>query len=153
MTSRVDDPFETSSKSLTGVDTQRIRRRSPESRAFGKGIFESRHSTSSRNREGSTISWQLICSGISVAVSSFLVFLLGVNIVIQYRTMVLEDRAGLIRKSFYLIFSVLAIYAIVQFNVWLLAKLRPSSVRRSRDSINYERLSSVEANIELDSLN
>lgn len=142
----------TSSKSFTASDNRRIRRRSPESRAFGDGLFKSYRSPSARNREGVSLSWQLICSSISVAASSFLVFLLGVNIVIQYRTMVLEDRAGLLRKSTYIVLSVLAIYALIQFNVWLLAKLKVTSIRRSRDYVNYERLSNVEANVELDNL-
>lgn len=152
MSSMANGIQESSSKSFVAAETRRIRRRSPESRVFGEGIFRSYHSPTRRKNEGVTISWQLICSSLSVAVCSFLVFLLGVNIVIQYRTMVLEDRAGLLRKSVYIVLSVLGIYGAVQFNVWLLAKLKVSSVRRSRDSINYERVSSVEANIELDNL-
>lgn len=62
-------------------------------------------------------------SACSIALSAVAMFLLGVNIVIQYRTIVPEDRAGMTRKASYIVLSAGAIYLLNKFNLWFFRKV------------------------------
>lgn len=145
--------IETSSKRYTSASPRNAKtQNSPEERVFGNGLFKSYPDPASRRKAGVEITWQLIASSAAIVLTSFIVFLLGVNIVIQYRTIVPEDRAGMLRKSVYIVLSVVAIYGLVQLNVGLLKRLKVSSIKRNSDSVNYERLNSIEENIEMNNL-
>lgn len=120
--------------------------RSSEERVFGPGIFSSYPGTTTRRVPGLLFSWQLLVSAVVVSLTAFLVFLLGVNIVIQYRTMNPEQSVAMFRKASFIVLSVAAIYAMVKGNVWLQAKLR---VRADENPRSHKRLSSVQEDIEL----
>ncbi|SCU78094.1 LAME_0A03268g1_1 [Lachancea meyersii CBS 8951] len=64
-----------------------------------------------------------VLSGIAVVITASLMFLLGVNIVIQYRTIVPEDRSGLVRKACYIVLSASAIFYMNKFNYWFYRRM------------------------------
>ncbi|SCU78634.1 LADA_0A06612g1_1 [Lachancea dasiensis] len=65
----------------------------------------------------------VLLSALAVVITSALMFLLGVNIVIQYRTMVTDDRSGLVRKATYILLSGFAIFLLNKFNLWFYRKM------------------------------
>lgn len=82
----------------------------------------------------------LVTSAFILVLTVGVVFLLGVNIVIQYRTIVPEDRAGMVRKSCYIVASVMTIYGLNKLNEWLFKKMNFGSSGRG-----YERLQTQES--------
>lgn len=140
----------TSSK-LSSSGLRRFESRSSEERVFGKGLFRPYPNVGS-TKSTTGMSWQLLLASIAIVISSFLIFLLGVNIVIQYRTMVPEDRSGLFRKAAYIVLSIMAIYGLFQADVLLLKKLNVRSSKRNSDNITYQRLNGLEESIEMSSL-
>ncbi|KAL6939928.1 hypothetical protein ACO0RG_003777 [Hanseniaspora osmophila] len=68
------------------------------------------------------LSLNLLLSALLLVLTSGLVFLLGVNIVIQYRTMP-PSGPGLVRNACYLVLSFFAIMALQKFNVYTYRKL------------------------------
>lgn len=142
---------EGTSSRISASGSQRFESRSSEERVFGRGLFRPYPNVgSTQSRAG--MSWQLLLASIAVVISSFIIFLLGVNIVIQYRTMVAEDRSGLFRKAAYIMLSIMAIYGLFQANVFLLKKLDIRSNNQNSDNIIYQRLNGLEESIEMDNL-
>ncbi|SCU81265.1 LANO_0B02476g1_1 [Lachancea nothofagi CBS 11611] len=92
---------------------------SAEERVFGPRI-ESRF-MSTKERQISLAG--VLLSACAVVVTAGLMFLLGVNIVIQYRTMVPEDRSGLLRKACYIVLSATGIFFMNKFNQWFYQKM------------------------------
>ncbi|KAL6941874.1 hypothetical protein ACO0QE_003035 [Hanseniaspora vineae] len=68
------------------------------------------------------LNFNLLLSALMLVLTSGLVFLLGVNIVIQYRTMP-PSGPGLVRNACYLVLSVFAIMGLQKFNVYTYNKL------------------------------
>lgn len=93
-----------------------------------------------RNRSRDQLSLGLVSSAFILVLTVGVVFLLGVNIVIQYRTIVPEDRAGMVRKSCYIVASVMTIYGLNKLNEWLFKKMNFGSSGRG-----YERLQTQES--------
>lgn len=71
---------------------------------------------------------------------------------IQYRTMNFENLVGVIRKTGIIALDVGGMYGLIQGNTWMLRKLGIFRVARRRNAENYERLSSVGNEIELENL-
>lgn len=65
----------------------------------------------------------VLVSACAIVVSAIVMFLLGVNIVIQYRTIVPEDRSGMVRKACYIVLSAATVYLLNKFNLWFLRKV------------------------------
>lgn len=114
-----------------------LRNRSPrmrltaEERVFGPSFYPR-----GRRALGSKYTWGLLASAILVVLSAGAIFLLGVNIVIEYRTIVPEDRSGMTRKAGYIVLSAMGIYALQTLNVWFYKKVRAAASRQP----NYDRL-------------
>ncbi|SCU78142.1 LAFA_0A05138g1_1 [Lachancea sp. 'fantastica'] len=64
-----------------------------------------------------------VLSGFAIVVTAGIMFLLGVNIVIEYRTIVPEDRSGMVRKACFIVLSVAGIYILNKFNYWFYRRM------------------------------
>ncbi|AET41140.1 uncharacterized protein Ecym_7302 [Eremothecium cymbalariae DBVPG len=77
------------------------------------------------------LSWGVLLSAVILVISSIIVFLLGVNIVILYRTMNVHNMINVLLKTGLIVISLLAIYFVNAFNVWFFRKMvSPSSAGR-----------------------
>ncbi|SMN18528.1 similar to Naumovozyma castellii NCAS_0C03980 hypothetical protein [Maudiozyma saulgeensis] len=121
-----------------------------EDRVFGEGPFKAYPMVGtgvySRFKQLRThISPKLVVVGCLTAVSSFIVFLLGVHIVIQYRTIRLDMRFDMFKKLVYIALSIFAIIQVIRliawiFDNWSRPALRRTSNTGSRRSHGYSRL-------------
>ncbi|CEP63519.1 uncharacterized protein LALA0_S08e04346g [Lachancea lanzarotensis] len=87
-----------------------------------------------------------VLSGFAIVVTASIMFLLGVNIVIEYRTIVPEDRSGMVRKACYIVLSVAGVYVLNKFNYWFYKKMMTYFT-----SSEYKGLPSHEEHFELSS--
>lgn len=93
-----------------------------EERVFGPSfglIGYSKGSTFKVNQ----LSLNLLISACVIVLSVAIIFLLGVNIVIQYRTIVLGDHIGMLQKVSYIFLSFLSIAVLHGFNVWFCKRM------------------------------
>ncbi|CAB4252442.1 similar to Naumovozyma castellii NCAS_0C03980 hypothetical protein [Maudiozyma barnettii] len=95
-----------------------------EDRVFGEGPFKAYPMVGtgvySRYQQLRTsVSPKLVVVGCLTAVSSFIVFLLGVHIVIQYRTIQLDMRLDMLKKLVYIVLSILAIIQVIRLIAWV----------------------------------
>ncbi|CCC69388.1 hypothetical protein NCAS_0C03980 [Naumovozyma castellii] len=92
-----------------------------EVKVFGKGFFKAYpYVTKYKSRE---IDMRLVFTSFVVALSVTVVFLIGVNIVIQYRTINMERTYEMIRKVFFILLSALSIIGLIQASSWIFEKI------------------------------
>ncbi|CCK71167.1 uncharacterized protein KNAG_0G01090 [Huiozyma naganishii CBS 8797] len=101
---------------------------SSEQKLFGYGPFKAYPMIATDQRR--SINARLVVFGFIIATCSVVTFLLGVNVVIRYRTINTFDRVGTIRKILSIVCSVAAIYVLVRvvawfFEIWTLDRSRP----------------------------
>lgn len=144
-----------SSLKLTGsaaVQTQNSNTISPEQKVFGVGLFGS-YPTAGSAVDTGRLSCHLILCAFAIVVSSAIVFLLGTNIFIQWRTMFLGGKKHTLRKIGYIILSILAILAILYANTIIFKRLKTSSARKARRNLgNYQIIDSADHGFEMDDL-
>ncbi|GAV54842.1 hypothetical protein ZYGR_0AS01650 [Zygosaccharomyces rouxii] len=145
---------ETGSSSSVSVtrpkgSNEEVDRRTPEERIFGKGLFVSYPSNQTTQTHG--IPLYIFTCGTCIVFSCLLVILLATNILIQLRTIVLDNLSGTAIKVFYILISLVGIYALIVGNSWLFRKLS-SKQKRTNASAQYSSVSRLEENYELDNL-
>ncbi|SSD58420.1 uncharacterized protein SCODWIG_00181 [Saccharomycodes ludwigii] len=72
----------------------------------------------------------IFISAMSIVLSAALIFLLGVNIVIQWRTISTTNNRGTIRKVSFIILSFLGIGFLISLNVLLFKKLNQIAMKK-----------------------
>lgn len=124
-----------------------LRGNNAEDRVFGSAPFVAypmvnRNVYSKFTALKSKLSVKLIVMGLLTAVSTFIIFLLGVNITIQYRTIRLNMKLQMFKKLIYIAFSIIGILQIVNILAWLvdnwnIYNYKNRSDRTSENEINH----------------
>ncbi|CAR28431.1 hypothetical protein ZYGR_0S00610 [Zygosaccharomyces rouxii] len=135
----------TRSKGITG----NLDKRTPEERVFGKGLFASYPNHQATQTHG--IPLYIFTCGVCIVISCLLVILLATNILIQLRTIVPDNIFETAVKAFYVVISLVGIYALIVGNSWLFRKLSSKQKRNSANA-QYSSLNRLEENYEMDSL-
>lgn len=129
--------------------SKKVDKRSYEERVFGKGLFGSCSDQQAPQTHG--VPLYIIICGVCIVFSCLLVILLGTNILIQLRTMILDDHLGTAMKFIYISISLAGIYGLVVGNSWLFKRLSLSQ-RRNSTSTQYSSLSGLEENYEMEEI-
>lgn len=95
-----------------------------EDRVFGSGPFKAYPMVSANvytrfKQLKSSIRPKLVVIGCLTALSSFIIFLLGVHIVIQYRTIRLDRHLEMFKKLCFIALSILSIIQVIRLIAWL----------------------------------
>lgn len=87
---------------------------------------------------------KVVLLGFIIAVCSFFIFLLGVNIVIQYRTMGLNNKVGILRKFVGIIISIATMYALILLITWIIENWNIIRKPRSNQYYNLNNMSNTQ---------